>query len=206
LNLAALGLNSLKQPVLAVLSSSFYAVETIKRISQATTLVGTGIFDPFLFAEHMEPWAWGELRPARFADLQESFHAMLWAEALMRSGEATLKSLAPLALRGCTLEIITVSGLGAGQPKRGKSSKPEFESLKPGKLMKLLQQHGWIVDAVVPFHGLRSSFWQRLGDLFQRMEWLAWSDRCYLTLRSQMREPAWLWPLASLVLIRARKP
>lgn len=211
-NMATYTLATQKKPVLAVMSSSLYAVEIMKRASFSLALAGTGTFDPQIFLEHMTAWVWGEAQPVNLADNSNPYHSILWAEPKIDSAENIIGRLDQLAARGCDLGIITTRKWDKILPWRHKSGdlimgkstgKIDPPNLSQWMVERLLKRHGWIVDAIIPFGGLRAAIWQRFIELSQHFNQLYWSDRCSQMMRCQMREPRWLWPLARLALIRA---
>jgi hypothetical protein len=205
LNLAAVFLNKDKQASLAILSSSFFAVETIKRTPYPIKIVGTGVFDSSLFADHMRRWAWGEIEPVQLNELKGTFSAMLWAEPQKRDSRQVLGVLDQIAARGCSLDVIIGSGGIRIAARKISDGLKDREGTTPQQVIKLLRRFRWQVDTIVPYYGPRYTFWRGLSNLFLKTGRLNWSDRCIQTLNSRMREPAWLWRLASLVMIRARK-
>ena len=189
---------------LAVVSSSFYAVEMLKRMSFKLDLAGTNSFNPQLFAEHMGQWAFGEMVPVDLFDLRENYNFILWAEPKVGSANYTLELLSNAALRGSELAIIVSSDYGfLFQSKTGRP-KTKARVLMPGKTKVLLEEFGWKVDAVIGFDGPKAKLWNFLASKFIKTNNLHWSDRCYQMQQLKMREPGWLWPLSRLVLIRAR--
>lgn len=213
LNLAAQRIFAQEQPTLAALSSSFYAVETIKRAAYPFTMVGAGVFDPFLFADHMQHWMWGEAQPARVEELQQTFSAIWWAEPLANSAESLAQRLSARAQSGCALDVLTSAagrwvGVVAAAERQATvvRRRPGAESLPPDKCVKLLKRLGWRVEAIVGFEGARAAFWRTLGAWFEKVGWLAWSERCTMLMYHSTPEPKAFWRAASLVLIRLRLP
>ena len=207
-NLATYAVIGGNRPILAVLSSSFHAVEILKRSPSSLSIAGTGSFNPVIFAEHMSAWSWGDIRPTKLEEETEQFKTIIWAEPKRDTADLTLRNIKFLAKHGSDLQIITSSGIKWLFPKTGgrNATKPRSgdSPLLPNGMVNLLRMRGWKVDGVVPFLGPRAAFWKALGENFQRVNMLYWSDRCFQTMRSQLREPGWLWPLAPLALIRAR--
>jgi len=209
-NMATYALINRRQPTLAIVSSSLYAVEILKRSPYTLALAGSGTFDPKIFVDIMSPWAWGDIRPVEVQSEREKYATILWAHPQKESAEAISARLKFQSERSCDLEVLAVSGarwrlskaLGTG---RTGAIKIKDEPLSPKETVSLLKLFDWHVDSVIPFNGPRAVLWRRFAVFFARLNWLLWSDRCLQMMRSQLREPAWLWRLAPLVLIRARK-
>jgi hypothetical protein len=157
----------------------------------------------------MASWSWGDIHPIDITTDEKKYANILWAQPLKESADEIITCLEKLAERGCNLNVVIFPG---GWQKWAKvlvtgnvnTVKPKDVSLHPGDTMELLKGYGWQVDTVISFNGARTAFWLLLGKSFNRLNLLLWSDRCYQMMRIQLREPAWLWPLAHTVLIRAR--
>ena len=209
-NMATYALTNRRLPTLAIVSSSLYAVEIMKRSSNSLALAGTGTFDPKLFTEIMVPWAWGDVHPVELASERERYATILWAHPLKESVEAVLNRLRFLAERSCDLEVFVASGIRWGLPRlagnrKSNAAKTRDMPLYPAEIINLLKLYEWQVDTLIPYNGPRAELWRGLAGIFNRLNWLLWSDRCSQMMRSQLREPGWLWRLAPMVLIRARR-
>lgn len=211
-NMATYALMTQKHPVLAIVSSSFYAIEILKRSPHGMALAGTGTFKPQLFVDHMTSWMWGEVHPVNLPDEENLYRTILWAEPKTDSSAYITRRLKELSIKGCNLEIIITLKKGFNLSRRHKQretipiravGKFDPPSMNPLDMIRILKSTGWQVDTLFPFLGPRAAAWQRFSDIFKRFNMQYWSDRCLQMKRSQMREPKWLWPMAHLVLIRA---
>ena len=204
LNQAMFAQQTGKGSTLAVVSSSFYAVEILKRTSQKLALAGTESFNPQLFTEHMDKWAIGELIPVDLFTLQEKFNIMVWAEPKHRSANLTIEQITNLAVRGSELIILVTSDFGFLRSSNVIGRKSKERSLIPRAIKVILKENGWQLDSIIGFYGIKAKFWNFLAMKFLQADNLHWSDRCRQMQHLKMREPGWLWPLYHLALIRAR--
>ena len=204
LNLAAFNHQAGKGSTLAVVSSSFYAVEMLKRFRKLS-LAGTSSFDPKLFVEHVGIWALGDLNLVDISDLPEKYEAIMWAEPKQSSARLVLEKFSTASMRGTELMILTSPSFRLFKMPKKINTRKKDQSLKPQAMISLLKVNGWDVDLTTSFYGIKAIFWNYIAEKLSQYNYPLWSDRCYQMKRAKMRESSWLWPLSRLVLIRSRR-
>ncbi|MBM4430648.1 MAG: hypothetical protein FJ026_09935 [Chloroflexi bacterium] len=204
LDLGTTTLHAGPQPDLAVLSSTLYAVELLKRCHAALDLAGTGSFDAAGFARLAQPWSWGPLQAVHLDQLAGPYAALLWAEPEAACALPVARRLREVAAPGATLHVIASAPLRRLLPIWRGQPPPAEQPLTPRAVRRVLERAEWQVESHTALHGPHAFLWSRLSQLAQACRRPDWSDRCLFAMRSRYREAGWLWPLAPVSLVRAR--
>jgi len=203
-DLAAGALRRAEGPALAVVSSAVYAVELLKRCPGALDFATTSSFDAADLVAAAQGWAWGPIKDVEFSADLSAYDSIVWAEPERASAEDLARTLRSRARTGARLEVIATTYLRRFLPLWRAHPVPAIRPLNPGRVMHLLRDSGWQVESCLPFHGPRSIAWGKLAQLADALGRPDLGDRCLFAMRSNYREPGWLWPFAPLTLIRAR--
>lgn len=193
-----------QSPILAVLSSAVLAVELLKRcsvplhIARKTSLA----VDPFI--EASQGWAWGSITSVDLDEGGSNYNSIIWAEPEAGSGNQIAAILMKRAQAKGNLWVIASAPMRRYLPAWKVPPYPAVHPLDSGRVRGLLKKNGWQVQEWIVFHGPRSIAWTSLARMCYRIGRPDWGDRCILTMRSQYREPGYLWPLTPLALIHAR--
>lgn len=205
LDLAFVRLNGSSGRMLAVLSAPAHAAELLKRCPRPIDIVSTGRFDAHSFISDAVGWTWGSIGAASLHDTGAVYSTMVWMEPERPSAAAIAALLRTKAADGADLEVITSSALRRLLPAGQTPPVPALQPLPPGATQRCLRAAGWRIDAVTAFHGPRSFMWSRLARFSAAIGRPDWEDRCLFAMRACYREEGWVWRLAPLALIRARR-
>jgi hypothetical protein len=198
---------------LAVVSSTFYAVELLKRCPGPLEVAGLGSFEAESFVEQARGWAWGELVPTSFP-LNGEYSWLVLAEpdrCDVTGGDRLKLLLADLrehASPGATLTIIASTFLRSYLPawhrnKTNSDWQPAKYPLAASQVPALLRRTGWRVEYCLGFHGPRSITWTFLARLADSLGRPDWTDRARFAMRNSYKEKGSLWKFSPLTLICA---
>ncbi len=203
-DLIAARFNASEGRALIVLSSPAHAAELLKRCPRPLDVASADSFEADPFVQSARKWAWGPIRTASLNQNHEAYAALAWAEPEAHSALSVAEALRRRAAPNATLDVIASAPLRRYLPAWQTSPRPAMQPLNPPGVLRALRAVRWRIEDVNVFHGPRAILW---STLFRTAEWLGrpdWADRCLFAMRSNYREPGWLWPFAPLALIHAQ--
>lgn len=204
-DLAAARLNDAPGQALVVLSSPAHATEFLKRCAGPLDFASAGRFDAQGFIAAAGGWAWGPVRAVSLDGAAGTYSAITWAEPERDSAAAIAASMRSRACAGASLDVLATSALRRFLPAWQRQPLPASQPLSVGETARCLRRAGWQVEQMIAFHGPRSLAWSRLAQAAAVLRRPDWEDRIQFAMRACYREKGWLWPLAPLALIRARR-
>lgn len=198
---------------LAIVSSTFYAVELLKRCPSLLEVAGVGSFEAESFVKQAKGWAWGELVPTSFPLTGEySWLVLAEPDRCNDTGGDRLKlvlaNLREHASPGATLTIIASTLLRSFLPAWHRQKNypdwlPAKAPLDASQVPGLLRRTGWGVEHCLGFHGPRSMAWTFLARLAVSLGRPDWTDRARFAMRNSYVERGFLWKFSPLTLICA---
>ncbi|MEA4906473.1 MAG: hypothetical protein VB089_02570 [Anaerolineaceae bacterium] len=130
---------------------------------------------------------------------------MIWAEPEKEHLREIGRHLTAYARPGSQLVLITSGPLRRFLPEWRQGKTPARGPAAPVALKQFLSRQGWRVEQHLAFHGPRSLGLSSLARLSRAAGRPDWSDRLIFAQRSVYQEAGWLWPLATVSLIKAQK-
>lgn len=204
LDLAAASLNRASGNVAAVLTSSFYAVELLKRIPGALDFVNMGAFDLANFITSAQGWAWGRIQEVTLDQNQRNYHAVMWAEPEVENAAEISLALRNIVNKDAYLAVIVPTRLRRFLPDTPASILTTKKQPTPMSMVSMLEAAGWGIQCRAAFHGPRAFAWSLFARAAHVLRRPDWGDRCLFAMRAHYMEPGWLWPLTPLTLILAK--
>ena len=200
-DLALVGRPGEDGPILALVSSTFHAVEIMRRWQAPLHFYGPGGWDVAGFIPAAQSWAWGPLEDAA-QTAGERYQRCIWAEPEAGSSSAALRLLAQKAAAGARLSVIASGPLHRFLPAWKTAPFPAQNPLMAHQAASLLKKTGWRVDSVTAFHGPGAVMWSVLWRIAGALGRPDWADRCLFGMRRNYRR-AGMFPPAPLYLIQA---
>lgn len=203
LDLAVAPLQGAAGEVLALVSSPFYAVEVLRRVTRPLVLAGSPGFELQPWLEHLRAWSWAEVQALAVGE-SGAFQAILWAEPQRPSSAKLAAWLRQVAAPGASLSVIASTGLRRFLPAWQGASRPATDPLPAAQLSALLRQAGWQPAEQCGFHGPRSVGWTLLMRLAEALGRPDWADRARFGMRNSFIEIGWVSKYCPLNFIRAQ--
>lgn len=207
LDWAAAPLQAARGPVLALLSSPFYAVEVLRRVTHALDLAGcSSAFEPVAWLAELAPWSWAGVGAADLAG-SHIYTALLWAEPERQGAEDLARRLFEAAAPGAVLSVVASTFLRRFLPAWQEAAPPPaVVPLSASQIPGLLRRAGWQVSAHCGLHGPRAVAWTLLMRLAEAGGRPDWADRARFAMRQAYLEKGWRRSLAPLQWIQASHP
>lgn len=203
---ATANLEKVVGPALAMISSPFYAVEVLRRISKPIDLAGSGIEG--LTAAEIETITSVKVNSIAGDGIEAlagetKYSVFLWAEPQADLATPTAAALRKLAAPDSVLNIIASTGSRRWLPGWQKEIYATFRPADTGSLPKILPAAGWRIVSQTGFHGPRAVVWTVAMRLYEQLGRPDWADRARFGMRKDYTESGWSWKQCPLALITA---
>lgn len=201
---AVANLETTRTPTLAAISSSFYAIELLRRCQNPVHIISGSSVNFRGWQAHTAGLSWGQVDFVEKAS-SEGYQGLLWAEPEGDWASEIADLLYQHALPGATLNVIASTALRSFLPAWQSAVKPAQFPLPINRLVKMLQSSGWQIEQIKGYYGPRAVVWNKLALLFQSVGRLDWTDRAGFAMRASYIEQGLLWKITPLVQIFTRK-